>query len=439
MRLSLRQRLTRQAALAMVVLVVGFAAVTWAGTAIHFYDITMAASRAQAIELQEHLATGSSPPALLTRFQRHEDPMVWVTRGLQRWMSPNSVRPVPPLGLSSIFSPDPLVTTRVHQSPFTVVVATSFAADADLLRESFLVLALVGLGAGLAAVFLARWATTRMLDPVDRMTSAATDMLASRKVRALPQWSDIDDEFNRLSHTFNRLLTMVDEDAARDREFLAHAAHELRTPLQVLAGNLGLLEEGDDLEPAIREESLQQSRQVLDRLIRLVDDLMRLERTRSDRPQRGPVDLQAVVTAMGEDAAVLAPNLTVTVQPQALSAAATPWDLERALWAVLDNALKYTPAGGHVDLRLLEREGLVGVEVSDSGPGIPPSELSQVFERFYRGQRTRVTEGFGLGLALARALVERDAGRIELRSEEGRGTVVTLLWPPAGEDAAVSS
>ena len=433
MRLSLRQRLTRQAALAMVVLVVGFGAVTWAGTVIHFYDITVAASRAQATELLDHLTEGSSPPALLTRFQRHEDPMVWVTRGSARWGSPNAVTPIPPLGLSAIFSPDPLVTTRMHQHPYTVLVATSFASDADLLRESFLVLALVGLAAGLAAVFLARWATTRMLDPVDRMTSAATAMLSSRQVRALPQWSDIDDEFNRLSHTFNRLLTMVDEDAARDREFLAHAAHELRTPLQVLAGNLGLLEEGDDLDPAVREESLQQSRQVLDRLIRLVDDLMRLERTRSDRPQRERVDLQAVVTAVGEDAAVLAPNLAVAVYPRDLSANATPWDLERALWAVLDNALKYTPSGGRVELRLLEQDGLVGVQVSDSGPGIPRSELSQVFERFYRGQHTRVTEGFGLGLALARALVERDGGRIELHSEEGRGTSVTLLWPRADE------
>ncbi|MGC8489124.1 MAG: sensor histidine kinase [Clostridia bacterium] len=431
MRLSLRQRLTRQAALAMVVLVVAFGAVTWVGTAVHFYDITVSASQAQAVELGEELNAGRSPSVLISHFQRADDPMVWISQGSRTWHSPNAVSAIPAPGLSGLFSHTPLVTTERRASAFHVRVATSFASVADLLRELFVVLALVGLAAGVAALFVARWATTRMVAPVDRITSAAGDMLVSRRVSELPEWSDVDDEFNRLTRTFNRLLGMVDEDAARDREFLAHAAHELRTPLQVLEGNLDLLDEGDDLDPAVREESLQQSRHVLDRLIRLVDDLMRLERTRSERPQKRRVDLNAVVTAMGEDAIVLAPSLSVTVHPRQLQAWATPWDLERALWTVLDNALKYTPSGGRVDLVLLEQGGLCGVAISDNGPGIPASDLSQVFERFYRGQKTRTTEGFGLGLALARALVERDGGRVRLESEEGRGTTVTLLWPKA--------
>lgn len=432
MRLSLRQRLTRQAALAMVILVVGFGAVTWFGTAVHFYDITLAAGQAQAAELEEHLDRHPNPARALQAFQHPSDPEVWVTAGSRTWHSPNAPGHPVPAGLSGFFGPAPLVTTDTHLTPYRIRVAEPFSSVVDLLRELFLVLALVGLVAGLAALFVARWATTRMLGPVDRMTSAARDMLASRRVQKLPEWSDADDEFNRLTRTFNRLLSMVDEDAARDREFLAHAAHELRTPLQVLDGNLGLLEEEEaTLAPLVREESLQQSRHVLDRLIRLVDDLMRLERTRSDRPQQVPVDLTSVVSAMGEDAAVLAPTLSVSVHTRPLVAAATPWDLERALWAVLDNALKYTPAGGQVTLDLVEEDDLVGVAIADTGPGIPQEDRAQVFERFYRGEKTRSTEGFGLGLALAKALSERDGGLIRLHSEEGRGTRVTLLWPKA--------
>ncbi len=433
MPLSLRQRLTRQAAVAVVALVVGFGAITWTATSLHFYAV----SRADAIGLARGLAgdIAAAPPAAarnLAEYRTVRQPAIWITVGARHLQSANAVGPRPLPGLDRPFGANPRIVVQAAFQDVHVLVSWPLEPVADLLRDLLVVLLLTGLAAGLAGIVLARWATARMLVPVNRMLTSVSDMVEHAQVTRLPEWSDADDEFRRLAATFNRLLALVEREGARQRDLLAHAAHELRTPLQVLQGNLDLLADWGGQDPQVRADSVRQSRLVLERLRRLVDDLMRIERAASGRPAPQAVALEALVRAIAEDARVLAPQLTVRMGGGAALIAATPWDAERALWAVVDNALKYTPAGGRVEMCVQQNGPEGSVLIADTGPGIAPEDQPHIFDRFYRGQAARAGEGFGLGLALVRALLTRDGGRVEVTSAPGAGTRVQLFWPLAG-------
>lgn len=426
--LSLRQRLTRQAAWAILSLVLGFGAVTWTATAFHLYAVT----RSQAASLAQSLSREPLSRAIgtLSQYRAPGSPQIWIMNrsGIHR-STPTPAAP-PPVGLFSISGPHPMVVVAASSPGMRVVVGWPLSADLDVLRDLLGVLLLLGLVSGVIGLWLARWATLRMLTPVDRMTTAVSQMVEKGTASSLPTWSDSDDEFNRLTHVFNQLLTQLRQQTERERRVLAEAAHEFRTPLQVLDGNLDLLSGWGGLDPQIREESLGQSRAVTARLTRLVSDLLTLERASAPRQgEMEPVDLSGLTDSVVEDLKAQAGPLAIAYQRTPTWVLASPWAVERALWAVLDNALKYTPAGGAVQLGFVEEGLLAGVRIEDNGPGIPPEDLPFVATRFYRSARHQSLPGSGLGLPIAKALVEQEGGRFHLESTVGQGTAVTLLWP----------
>lgn len=442
--MTLRHRLTRQAAWAIVALVLGFGALSWAVTAAHLYAV----SRAQALVAAAAVAA-PRPSVQVPRYRFAGDPAVWLQVGAASAKSPNAAAAVPPRpGFHHLLGRRPALVVSAQNDGRVAVVSWPLAADLDVMRDLLLVLALLGVVSGGVAWWLARWATGRMLVPVDRMTRAVEAMVSGSPVAPLPELPDqspgASDEFNHLSRVFNKLLAALSAQAEREREMLREVAHEIRTPLQVLRGNLDVMAEAGDPSTqdglAVRQESLDQSRQVIDRLARVVGDVLTVERMRGGRAETGErVSLPAVVQQAAPDAAALAPSLEILVGdlPDAL-VRATPWTVERALWTVLDNALKYTPAGGRVTLTVVAEPTRAGIRVADTGPGIPSDELGRVFDRFYRGQAARHQPGSGLGLAMARALVEYDGGAAALQSELGQGTAATLWWPRwTDEDAAL--
>jgi two-component system sensor histidine kinase MprB len=275
-----------------------------------------------------------------------------------------------------------------------------------------------------------------MLVPVDHMSRMVSAMVTAREVSSLPTWSQVDDEFGRLTDVFNQLLTQLDSQARRERQMLAQAAHELRTPLQVLRGNLDLLEGWAGMDPAVREESLRQSRQVLDRLSRLVRDLLMLERARTSDERVEPVLLVPLLETLLDDLHALAPDRILQRTLRRATVMASPWRVERALWVAVDNALKYTVPGSPLTVAVIVDpiRRHAGVEVSDRGPGIPAEELPRIFERFFRGSNAAPGEGTGLGLPIANALVEHDGGSVEVRSRVETGTTVRFLWPAAEDE-----
>jgi two-component system, OmpR family, sensor kinase len=283
------------------------------------------------------------------------------------------------------------------------------------------------------AYLLARTA----LRPVEAVTATAQEMGEGDLAKRVPV-TNPKDEIGRLAITINGLLARLEaafrrreEALSRQRRFAADASHELRTPLTSISGHARMLDEWaleGDRETAHRSTGT--IRREARKMRGLIESLLMLTRGDEDAPMEvGRYDLGAVAKAAAEAAS----NGKVSVRfvPTEHEITAT-FDRERVLQVasiLLDNAVKYTPSGGSVAVRVQEYDGGVALAVSDTGAGISEDQLPLVFERFYRADAARTEEGVGLGLSIARQIAEAHGGSIEARSRPGVGSTFVLVLP----------
>jgi len=212
-------------------------------------------------------------------------------------------------------------------------------------------------------------------------------------------------------------------------------AHELRTPLTAIVGHADILESCGPNEEELRRRSRDFIASEAQRLARLVDDLLTLSRLEASPPVMRTINVRVVVesaiSSLFEIAEMQRITLTLEAPPSLPRVRADPDRLQQALVNLLDNAIKYTPAGGSVTARLVSEGGYVRVEISDTGPGIPPEDLPHVFEPLYRGGKERGTPGTGLGLTIVRAILDQHGAPINLHSRPGKGTTFTFRLPVA--------
>jgi signal transduction histidine kinase len=306
-----------------------------------------------------------------------------------------------------------------------------------ILEEFALVLATVGLLGFVLLVGGAYLLTRAALSPVEALVRAAGEMSEGDLSRRLPV-ANPKDEIGRLATTINGLLarlevafTRLEETLSRQRRFAADASHELRTPLTSISGHARMLDEwalDSDKETAHR--SVDTIRREAGKMRGLVESLLTLTRGDEGAPMEvGRYDLGAVAKEATETAA----NGRVSVEFVPIGHEITAaFDRERILQVasiLLDNAVKYTPDGGSVTVRVEEEDGSVVLAVSDTGVGISEEQLPLVFERFYRADAARAEEGVGLGLSIARQIAEAHGGTIEARSKLGVGSTFVLLLP----------
>jgi two-component system OmpR family sensor kinase len=255
------------------------------------------------------------------------------------------------------------------------------------------------------------------------------------------------DEVGRLARAFNNMAAAIATAFATQRRFVADASHELRTPLTALRGYTDVLLMGVGDDPAEAERILRAMQDDLGRMSRLVNDLLILARLDGGAPlQLGPVALADLLAAAeGEATAISRDARTITCDLPADDLVV--WGdrdrLRQVLSNLLGNACAYTPPGTTITLRAAWRDRGAILEVEDNGPGIAPADLVRLGERFYRGDtaRSRQTGGAGLGIAIARSIVEAHGGSLTIRSVLGEGTCVTVRLPlatslPAGRLAA---
>ena len=216
--------------------------------------------------------------------------------------------------------------------------------------------------------------------------------------------------------------------------------HELRTPLTVIQGTIETLQDGALDDRKGRVGLLDGMQRETERLIRLVNDLLVLTRADAGALQLDlkPVDLVELARQRCERLAPLAAKNKVTLRvedetgkPAGITARADADRLAQVLDNLLDNALRYSPRGGEVHVRLHREGGQAVVSVIDQGPGIPPEHLPHIFERFYRveSSRDRRSGGSGLGLSIARSLIEAQGGGISAKSKPGQGSEITFRLP----------
>lgn len=306
----------------------------------------------------------------------------------------------------------------VHQSLKTLVIMllTGFPCG--------LILALAG------GYFL----TGRLLSPVGSMAAKAREITAEKLSERLPV-ENPDDEFGQLATVFNDTLARLEGSFDRLRRFTADASHELRTPLTAIR-SVGEVALQENLDAAACRDVIGSMLEETDRLARLVDSLLILTRAdfRTIRLNREPLELEPLIRDVADFLGVLAEEKGQTLGveiAEPLTVEADRATVRQALVNLLDNAIKHTPAGGHIRLVLKKTDGGAAIEVCDEGPGIPPEHREKIFERFYRIEKDRSSEtgGAGLGLAIARWAIEANNGRIELESEPGRGSTFRMILP----------
>jgi heavy metal sensor kinase len=291
----------------------------------------------------------------------------------------------------------------------------------------------VALGAAGGAVLAGR-----ALRPVREMSGAARQITAEDLHKRLARRGS-DDEIDHLADTLNAMLAGLESAFAQARRFSADAAHELRTPLTALKGEMEVALRAAR-SPEEYRRVLHSSLEEVEHLVRLVEDLLLFSRSAASLgPPRERVELEPLVLEALESGARRAQGTGVTVFVDAIEPAAVLGDagaLRRALGNLVDNAVKYTPAGGKVELSLLAGEGQARIVVRDTGIGIDPADAARIFDPFVRldAARSRDAGGAGLGLALVRAIVDAHGGAVAVDSAPGAGSCFTIrlpLAPPA--------
>ncbi len=320
-----------------------------------------------------------------------------------------------------------------------VVVAAPLRHITMATRTVLALLVVGGLGMAALTVLASSLLVRRGLRPLEEMARVAEGITARRFERRL-QLRHPPREIERLAHTFDAMLDRLHGAFAGQRRFVADAAHELRTPLMTIRGRGDVLLLDSALDSRTRA-GLTLMRDEAGRMGRLVANLLLLARGDDGRAiDRRPVELDALLLEVAQHAHTLAQGVTVAIGHEDQAVVWGDADLLKQLALnLVDNALTYTPAGGHVELSLFVADGWARLSVRDSGPGIAAEDLERIFERFYRVDRARSrhTGGGGLGLAIARWIAEAHGGRIEVDSALGRGSAFTLVVPLSHETIAI--
>ncbi|WP_328502542.1 HAMP domain-containing histidine kinase [Streptomyces sp. NBC_00457] len=314
-----------------------------------------------------------------------------------------------------------------------LVVGVSLNSTQKTLNELALILLLVSgvgvVGAGAAGLAVARAG----LRPVDKLTEAVEHVARTEDLTVrIPVEDDAEDEVARLSRSFNSMTSSLASSRDLQQQLIADAGHELRTPLTSLRTNIELLtrseETGRPIPEADRKALMSSVKAQMTELAALIGDLQELSRSEGQRGERVQViSLEDTVESALRRARLRGPELTITADLQPWYVRAEPAALERAVVNILDNAVKFSPEGGTVEVQLAS--GVLTVR--DHGPGIPAEELPHVFDRFWRSPSARALPGSGLGLSIVARTVQQAGGEVTLGHAEGGGTIATVRLPGA--------
>jgi signal transduction histidine kinase len=297
-------------------------------------------------------------------------------------------------------------------------------------------LILASLGAVLASIILGLLLARTLTHPLREITTATTKVAKGDLEQQVPIRSK--DELGELAASFNQMSADLTQSRDLRRQMTADIAHELRTPLTVVLGHTEALSDGELPPDAETFEILYDETK---RLNRLVEDLRTLSLSDAgelhlNRSLTSPGDLlERAAASRKSEANAKEIELQIEVEEDLPEVDLDADRMTQVLVNLLDNALRYTPKGGWINLSAYEVEERVELNVHDSGPGIPAEDLEHLFERFYRGDKSRQREegGSGLGLAIAKSLVENQGGEIRVESPPGEGARFVVELPVSGE------
>jgi two-component system OmpR family sensor kinase len=303
-------------------------------------------------------------------------------------------------------------------------VAIDLSGEIDEVNDALRIAAGVSLGVLLLASLLAWAVAGRVLAPLRLLRDTARSIGESDLTRRIPVEGD--DELADLARTFNEMLDRLEQAFASQKAFISDAGHELRTPITIIRGHLDVM--GDD--PEERRETLELVADELDRMGRLVNDLLLLAKAnRPDFLEPQTIDLDDLTRELFAKASALAERDWRLAAVGSGRIVADRQRLTQALMNLSQNAVAHTHEGDAVELGSQLAGRSVRLWVRDTGPGVPEDQQARIFERFVRLNGGRHAEGAGLGLAITRAVAEAHGGRVELESSPGAGARFTVVIP----------
>jgi signal transduction histidine kinase len=359
-------------------------------------------------------------------------------------------------------APDPITTTTavsvqnpnlVNEYAIVVTLSDPYTFRASAVANVVGLLAIMGLIALGFAIVIAAIAARRFTEPLRRLTEASRAIAEGDYSHRVPadlaltgaaEIAELTRQFNTMAARLGESVEIIRRDRDRSRDFLADVSHELRTPIAAMRTFNELLREGADADPEARVEFLESSRQQLERLDWLAQNLLELSKLDSGLVllDLRPDDLRACVESAVEQAEAVAARrdieLSLDLPPSPVRIRHDPQRIGQVVANLVGNALKFTPRGGRVTVHVRPTAEGAQIEVADTGVGIGTEELPRIFERFYRGSRANEARGSGsgLGLAIVKSIVDMHVGRIAVESVIGGGTTFTVSLPGDPRTAA---
>lgn len=329
----------------------------------------------------------------------------------------------------------------VGDAAYVVEVGVSSARTDETVRQVLLML-VIGLPIAVTVAVTGGFVLVRRaLRPVDNLSQKAAAITQHNLSERLPVVRT-GDELERLSLSLNVMISRLEDAINSSKQFVADASHELRTPLAVLRGEIENLAQDIELKPQTRE-TLGSALEEVDRLAEIVEGLLALSRldTGEAHSQWVKFDLAELVTTTADQMSLLAEDKNITVACDSASRVMIEGDqarLKQVVVNLLDNAIKYTPNGGRIKLKIAQEDGDAVLDIADDGIGIPSEALPHVFKRFFRvdGSRSRDQGGAGLGLSIVKSICDAHGARVEVRSTPGQGSLFRIRQPLAAEPVA---
>jgi two-component system sensor histidine kinase MprB len=313
----------------------------------------------------------------------------------------------------------------------------------SLLSRLRLILALLDIGGIALAALLGRLVAGAAVLPLKRLTQATEHVALTQDLSGRIEFTGVD-EIGRLASSFNAMLdalehsmSALDASVHAQRQLVADASHELRTPITSLRTNIEILQQEQDMEPDERQRLLADVVEQIGELTLLMNDLIELARGEEPSADTEDLRLDVLVSDVAERTRRHSPTTPLLLELEPTLVAGVPARLERVVTNLLDNAVKYSPPGEPVEIVLADRGsggssiGDVELTVRDHGPGISAEDLAYVFDRFYRGAEARGRPGSGLGLAIVRQVVRQHGGTVAAERAAGGGTLMRLRLPGA--------
>ena len=323
---------------------------------------------------------------------------------------------------------------RVHAASAgdgtAIQVGRSLTEIEQSLRQLIVTLVAIGAVAVGLAVVIGRLVAAAVAAPVHRVAEAADNVARTGELShhiAVPAGDDL----GRMAASFNTMLDALSESLAQQRQLVADASHELRTPLAAVRTNVEVLARADELTPEDRGLLIQETVAQVGELTRLVSDLVELARGDGQEEPFTLVDLEEVARRAVDVIARNHPAVAFSVDGSPSLIRGASERVSRAVSNLIDNAAKWSPSGTTVEI--VVRDGTV--RVRDHGPGIDPSDLLHVFDRFYRAPAARTMPGSGLGLAIVKQVADSHGGTITAAPAPGGGALFVLRFPVVDRDS----